>query len=263
MHSHVELFVCTRGNICIITPDKELNLFSGDIAVIPPNYPHTRFIGDKDSDSEWCSISYLCVKRQSKDSKELYDSFVALAAENNVVLMRDKLRFCLEIYDIVRNAPDHDSILPALRVVTAISGIIHECGDADSEIHHVQPSQQTSDIDIGLLYKLNHIINTYFMNELTNAQIAEMLFISERQLSRIATKHYGTSVRHLIIDRRLVTAEKLLHDTNNTVESIGTSLGYNSKSGFYRDFRKKYGVTPVEYRKNYLNEKGVFNQKQD
>ncbi len=254
--------MCTKGNICIITPDRKLNLSSGDIAVIPPNYPHTRLAGN-DSDSEWCSISFLCVKRQSKDSKELYDSFAALASENNVILMRDKLRFCREIYDIVRDAPDHDSILPALKVVAALSGIVHGFTDSESEIHHVQPSKQTSDIDIGLLYKLNHIINTYFMNELTNAQIAEMLFISERQLSRIATKHYGTSIRHLIIDRRLVTAEKLLQNTNNTAESIGTSVGYNSKSGFYRDFRRKYGVTPVECRKNYLNEKGVFNQKQD
>lgn len=242
------MFVCTKGNITILTKDEKVVLAAGDIAVIPPNFPHTKLGGNDDRECEWCGISFLCIKRQVKNSVKLYASFENFASNSKIVLIRDKLHFCNEITDIVRNSQKYNSVLPALKVVAAIGSLIHEYGNMACELHN-DLCGQTSNADIGLLYKLNHIINSCFMIELTNAQIAERLFISERQLSRITAKHYGTSIRHLIIDRRLVSAEKLLHDTSNTVESIGKSVGYNSKSGFYRDFRKKYGVTPVQYRK--------------
>lgn len=247
VHSHVEMFVCTKGKISLSTPEGVFELHGGDVALIPPNHPHTRLITTDDETAEWCAISFLFVKRQTKDSKKLYDTFEAVISDDKVVIIFNKHGFCSEIYDVVKTSAECDDILPALRVVTAISGILRDfknTGNVTQNINH------SADIDIVLLYKLNHIINTHFMNELTNSQIAEMLFISERQLSRIAARHYGTSIHHAITDRRLAAAEKLLQDTDKTVESIGAFVGYKSKSGFYRDFRKKYGVTPIEYRRN-------------
>jgi len=243
--------VCTEGAITLGTADGIFDIHSGDVAVIPPNYPHTRLVTDDDDISSWCAVSFLFCKKQIKDSKHLYDLFESFLSGNNVVVLSGKHSFCSEISDVVKTSSEYDDIYPALRVVTALNGILHDFINSSREPLCTQRSEQPSDIDIVLLYKLNHIINSYFMKELTNAQIAEMLFISERQLSRIAAKHYGMSVHQAITDRRLATAEKLLRDTKNTVESIGTSIGYKSKSGFYRDFHKKYGLTPVEYRKGF------------
>lgn len=252
MHSHVEMFICKTGRISINTPKGIYVLRGGDLAVIPPNYPHTRLTKDGDEISEWCAINFLCLKKQLKDTKEIFKSFEALTSENKVNILCNKQEFCNEIYDVFNTSSEYNSIQPALRVVTAINGILGDFIKMTNNLSLQNKGTVSSDIDIGLLYKLDHIINTYFTNELTNAQIAEMLFISERQLSRIASKYYGTSIHHAIIDRRLVAAEKLLYDSDMTVESIGAYVGYNSKSGFYRDFRKKYGVTPIEYRSKYV-----------
>ena len=249
IHSHIELFVCTKGRISISTPDGIVDLLKGDAAFVPPNYPHTRIEEENDTDSEWCSVNFVFVKKQVRESNDLFSVFDSFFSSKNVITVTGKASFCSEILNVVQNVPDYETVIPALRVVSAVSVIVNDAVALTANVLSKQQECHTEDIDLSLLYKLNHIINSCFMNDFTNAQIAEMLFISERQLSRISSKYYGMSTRQAIIERRLSTAEKLLSDTNKTVESIGETIGYNSKSGFYRDFRKKYGLTPVEYRK--------------
>ena len=52
-------------------------------------------------------------------------------------------------------------------------------------------------------------------------------------------------IRHL----RLEKAENLLKTTNKTVQEIMFECGFNSKTYFYREFAKKYHLTPKEYGK--------------
>jgi AraC-like DNA-binding protein len=46
----------------------------------------------------------------------------------------------------------------------------------------------------------------------------------------------------------LENAEKLLKTTNKTVQEIMYCCGFNNKSYFYKEFSKKYQLTPKEYR---------------
>ena len=54
-------------------------------------------------------------------------------------------------------------------------------------------------------------------------------------------------IRHL----RLEKAENLLKTTNKTVQEIMFECGFNSKTYFYREFAKKYHLTPKEYAKQF------------
>jgi transcriptional regulator GlxA family with amidase domain len=69
----------------------------------------------------------------------------------------------------------------------------------------------------------------------------EELFKQETQLSPIQF------VRHL----RFEKAKELLETTHLTVKEIGFAVGINDQSGFVRDFKKKYGTSPTEYRKSF------------
>ena len=248
IHSHTELFACTKGEIIINTPNGAVKLCSGDIAVIPPNFTHTRLISNDESLNKWCSINFLCIKRQMKDVEDIYSAFEKMFCVNKVIVIRDRIDFCMEITKIINDVSHDETAFPALKVVNAMSNLLPAKSKSDNVVSAQNAETYMSDMD--LLYKLNHIINSCFMNNYSNSQIADMLFISERQLSRIVAKYYGMSIRHVLTDRRLVSAEKLLTDTDNTVECIGAFVGYKSKSGFYRDFKNKYGITPAEYRKN-------------
>ena len=46
------------------------------------------------------------------------------------------------------------------------------------------------------------------------------------------------------------TAGKLLYSTQLSVAEVGQQCGYPAESTFFRVFRKYYGISPSQYRKN-------------
>ena len=48
---------------------------------------------------------------------------------------------------------------------------------------------------------------------------------------------------------RMKKARTLLKETDQTVETIAAEVGYENVEHFNRLFRKSYGMTPVQYRK--------------
>jgi len=78
--------------------------------------------------------------------------------------------------------------------------------------------------------------------------IADKLGMNTRNLYRRFKKITSLSPSDFIKDYRFTTAAKLLITTNLTIQEIIYKVGINNKSYFYREFAKKYNMTPKEYR---------------
>lgn len=79
------------------------------------------------------------------------------------------------------------------------------------------------------------------------SELARRLNVSERMLQR----HFqplGETPRHRLLNRRLDLARTRLATPRdaqpNGIATIAYDVGFNDLSYFYREFRKKYGVTP-------------------
>lgn len=107
--------------------------------------------------------------------------------------------------------------------------------------------------DMTRLNQLDWFINSGFMLDLTAQEIADSLFISVRQLSRIANNRYGKTLHQVIIEKRLATAEQLMLTTDLTTESIAAAVGFGSRYSFLREFQKRYKMPPSEYRKKKMD----------
>jgi AraC-like DNA-binding protein len=84
---------------------------------------------------------------------------------------------------------------------------------------------------------------------LTQAQAAALMHLSESQFSRTFTKlNHGTSFRHERTRVRLQVASALLGATDRPVTDTAVELGYSDRSTFDRAFRAAFGVTPAQYR---------------
>ena len=67
---------------------------------------------------------------------------------------------------------------------------------------------------------------------------------------RYFKENMGTSFVDYLRDYRLTMAARLLLVSDDTVLSIAEEVGFDNLSYFNRAFKKKYGVTPREYRNN-------------
>ena len=60
----------------------------------------------------------------------------------------------------------------------------------------------------------------------------------------------GVGFIHYLNDYRLEIAAKKLLTTSDNILNIAVSTGFENLSYFNRSFKKKYGITPGQYRKN-------------
>ncbi|HBC88487.1 MAG TPA: hypothetical protein DCZ94_16180 [Lentisphaeria bacterium] len=72
---------------------------------------------------------------------------------------------------------------------------------------------------------------------------------SKEHVCRAFRKHLGMTPSQVINGYRLERADRMLRFTNQTVSEICSGTGFNNLSYFNRLFLKKYGTSPVKYRK--------------
>lgn len=92
-------------------------------------------------------------------------------------------------------------------------------------------------------------IQEHFADNITIQALTEHAHVSRSECFRSFRRYTGKKPMEYINEYRLLQAAGLLRDTNLSISEVGSSCGFGSSSYFGKLFRKKYGVTPLEYRK--------------
>lgn len=105
------------------------------------------------------------------------------------------------------------------------------------------------------LLKINQVFKN---NDLRITDLAIMLNTNRAHVSRVISENFGTNFSDLINTHRVNYAENLLkqedpEDLLRVVE-IAMQSGFASESSFYRIFKSKTGMSPVQYRNNWIQE---------
>lgn len=90
-----------------------------------------------------------------------------------------------------------------------------------------------------------------FRRPLTLASLSKIYFISEKYLGRVLKKALGMSFHSYLNEVRLHNAAGLLRTQDMTVIDIALDSGFENVTYFNRMFKKKFGKTPTQYRKEY------------
>ena len=84
--------------------------------------------------------------------------------------------------------------------------------------------------------------------EITVENMAESLLLSSRNLYRRFKALGLLPPNEFIRDRKLTVAAKLLCTTGKTIQEIIYECGFNNRAHFYKEFNKRFGCTPKDYR---------------
>ena len=95
---------------------------------------------------------------------------------------------------------------------------------------------------------LDYIRTSYSTATLTEA--AQMLGLSPPYLSRVCRQRFGESFRALLMRERFTAACGLLTSTDMPIGDIIWRVGYENSSYFHKEFKRRFGVTPKEYRRS-------------
>lgn len=248
LHSHVaaELFACSRGRGEIRLTDGSVVLQKGDIAIIPPGVTHCLHMPDEAS--EVVAVSFMCRARTERDTSDLYKELSNFVVGERVTLYRMQPEVCERVRVLVSEAEASDGTLYAIRMLEILISLTKtkgELGGARAEAS----APNDEGYDIKRMARLDQLIHRFYMHDLSAEYVANQLYISTRQLDRIARRRYGKSLHKVVMEKRIQSAARLLAEGDMTVERIASSVGFSSVVGFYREFARCFSTTPAEYRK--------------
>lgn len=87
----------------------------------------------------------------------------------------------------------------------------------------------------------------------TLEDLAKEFHLSEPYISKYIKDKSGKTFVELVQNIRMKKAKTLLKNGNMTVEKIAYAVGYQNVENFNRMFKKKYDMTPVQYRNSKAN----------
>ncbi|GEM_PF-3184411 len=100
--------------------------------------------------------------------------------------------------------------------------------------------------------KILHYINKHYTENLTLTSIAETFGYSTSYITKLFRNSLGKGTVDYINDLRLAAACEYLISSNYTIGEISNRIGFSNQYYFDRLFKRKYGVTPKEFRKKQV-----------
>lgn len=93
-------------------------------------------------------------------------------------------------------------------------------------------------------------LHANFNSPISNAQIASKFGYHPNYLSNLFVKITGKSMHQYLISLRIARAAELLETGKLPVAQVAVTCGFENSSKFSAVFKKEFGRTPTQYRKN-------------
>lgn len=243
-HPYFELFYIEDGSCRIMIENEMYDLHTGDFVLIPPQVFHyTRyhfgpcrrsavFFREKDVSMEVQQLlrnkeSFFCQMRifqvSQSNQKQMDDLLHRMVRENQT---GD------EYSSLILEAMLQELLLQCSRECTII--------DVPERIH-------TTDQEIVYAARF---MTEHYTEPITSAEIAAAAGFSPNYLSRKFREATGFGVHEYLVFYRLRHAARQLAETQKSITEIALQCGFSDSNYFKDAFKKKYGCTPREYRKN-------------
>ena len=103
-----------------------------------------------------------------------------------------------------------------------------------------------------LIKETMRVIDRNLKATLTTDEVASILYVSSGSLQKRFRYEVGVPLGRYIDDRLMFRAEQLLHSQERSIKEISDQLGFCDQFYFSRCFCKRYGISPLKYRKNII-----------
>jgi len=134
----------------------------------------------------------------------------------------------------------------ALMLKMQLQTLLLLCGRVCNYIFEPPADLHTTDQQV---LQAAQFICQHYMDSLTSADIAGAVGFSPNYLSRRFRAATGIGLHEYIVFVRLQHAAQELVSTSDSITAIALRCGFSDSNYFKDSFKKKYGVTPRNYRK--------------
>ena len=257
-----------------------LVLYDGDLNTVASSGKFSPFCGalrkipECDEDCSACDLKYLRRAVETKSAVTyscqagVYEKIQPIFYENEIVAFiqigqildekgeyssKDKLEEYLSISNIKSDAKKNllrlyeklpkisdNRLIALLNVIeTIIQSLIYN-GFITSDV-----SEKTR--------RIEKYIKENLTEDFKTEELCKKFFISKSTLYRSFRTEFGTSVNEYVIAKRLDLAKKMLTSKKQlSVSQVSAKCGFTDYNYFIRAFKKRCGITPLQFKKSIL-----------
>jgi len=132
-----------------------------------------------------------------------------------------------------------------------VSEILYELLIERSRLHDANPDT------CNCIYEIKHDFDCKYMDNITLELLERKYHMSRYHICREFIKRFHTSPIKYLNHRKIEAAKEALLKTDKRVVEIGRMVGFENPNSFIRNFKKYTGITPLEYRKQFIEETKV------
>ncbi len=239
IHSHFtyEVFFITEGHLTLVTEAGQ-QTYGRKVIIIPPRIGHYTLANQNGS---FCLLFSFETRREGE--KILQEIRKRLDQGIYQLPLSEDISYYIRA--IARKT--EESTPGAEREVELLTTLIfcELLGQFLPEEQRQEPRRNESKH----IAAIETYINANYHQRVTLSDVASHVFLSTRQVTRILQREYGCSLSHLLMEKRLAQAQMLLKNTSFSVAQVASRVGLASENYFFVVFKKRYGITPLQYRK--------------
>jgi AraC-like DNA-binding protein len=115
-----------------------------------------------------------------------------------------------------------------------------------------QPASNYNHYEMDSIQTAREMIRKNIRYHFVIREIAQKVGMNEFKLKNGFRELFGNGVYEYLRSERMQVACQLLNESGRSIKEIASTTGYRSVNSFIKAFKKMYGVTPGEFRKNSL-----------
>ncbi len=247
MHSHsknsYELHYISFGNGTLISNGVSYDITPGTLFMTGPNVEHEQISDPENPMTEYCV--YLKIEQPPKTER---GSLAGIFADKVFWFGQDSK----DVHELMKKTfSELES--PGLGSKLFISSLMQQLILYMIRIYQAEDEKEGvvsgAKEQIDLTYLIIEEEFLYNYKDVTLKSLSEKLKLSCRQTERLLCRHYNSSFQQKKTQARMFAAGTLLREGKKSILEISQELGYSSGEHFASTFKKYYGITPTQYKK--------------
>lgn len=258
-HPELELHYVIKGEGVRFIGDNISNFTPDEMILLGENLPHTwrckdeYFQNNPDLHVEAMVIQFLpdCLGKNLLSLPEAYliPKLFEKAKSGMVITGKAKDKLA-ELMRSSIEATNLDRIIILLSILKTLA----ETDEYSTIVNGKNTFYQSNESETLRINKICTYTMTNYKNDITLEEIASLSNLSITSFCRYFKLMTKKTYYDFLIEIRVSHACRFLIESKLPTEMICFDCGFNNVSNFYRHFKKVTGMTPLDYKRKYLNE---------
>lgn len=260
-HSQYEIIYVKEGHGEYFVADKTGTFNSGDIVLLGSNLPHyMRSAPEYFSKENEKRVKGVVIQFQKEFMAYAINNYMDLKLIKSLLVQAERgiLLSCSnnkDLLDMIEALPQYKGVNRFVNLLL----LLDTMGRFDKKqiLGSRQFNNSLSLFSDDRLEKVLSFINYHYTEPIDLETIAAKIPMNTTAFCRYFKEKSGKTFVDYIMDLRIGYACKLLSDKHMDISQVSLSSGFNSITHFNRIFKRKTGLTPTEYRKQFSGQLNI------